>query len=129
MSGSTKARTNSQIAISAPTAPPSQDFKSFLYFYILFAAEVGFAVFLGGLMPDFQLSYNIAETGEPVSFSFNLRELIEVILLGPVFCATAWKANNILVNNLDQEVRKQVRLNFWRALYIAYCAVVVIGAT
>ncbi|MHA1791771.1 MAG: hypothetical protein ACTSVI_03940 [Promethearchaeota archaeon] len=107
----------------------SIDFKSFLYFYITFAVAIGIATILAKVLPDFTLMYIISETGESVSFSFNLSEILEVILLGPVFCVCSWHANKILIENLSDDARNALKIDNWRSLYLAFITLIMIGGS
>nr|MDO8112619.1 hypothetical protein [Candidatus Sigynarchaeota archaeon] len=108
----------------------SNDFASFLYFYITFAVAIGIAYFVGQYLPAIPTSFIIAETGEVVPLDFDIAPLVEVVMLGPIFCVTSWKANNMLKANIpvpDDDYGLRRLLNSLNALYIGCITIVMAG--
>ena len=108
----------------------SGDFKSFLSFYIAFAAVVGIGYMAGKIIPISDGTINLAENCNLVQVKFTFSVILELIFAGPVFCPIAWKTYQFLWKGvaMDDTWREKWK-KYMDILYMVSITLIVTGAT
>lgn len=105
----------------------SNDFRAFSWFYWAFAAAIGLAYIAGRFVPAFPVTFIVAETGEPATVPFSIVPVVEIVLLGPVFCVTSWHAFSMLKANVHDADWIRVTIPVLQATYVACMTIVMAG--
>ncbi|MFX0101408.1 MAG: hypothetical protein ACFFCS_17670 [Candidatus Hodarchaeota archaeon] len=107
----------------------SNDFLSCVIFVGSFAATALLAIITGGT-PTFPIHYHLIDKGVPitdVTMQFSLREILELVYVGPVFCSFGWYAYSKMYNNIpDDRWKKKIQPEL-NILYVIAITFIVMG--
>lgn len=109
----------------------SNDFLSMVVFVGVFAATALLAIITEGTS-TFPINYHLIDKGAPieqVTMQFSLREILELVYVGPVFCTFSFWAFTKMYKHINNDEWKKKHLPVISIIYIMAITFIVMGVS